>query len=69
MVNEYLKQNPIRKMKQQENILQILPLKRAMFEKRYFFNFFYTNSDLLAFDMNSFNQLLIPVVENNTNNK
>ena len=61
--------NPIRKMKQQENILQILPLKRAMFDKRYFFNFFYTNSDLLAFDMNSFNQLLIPIVEENTNNK
>ncbi len=55
--------NPIRKMRQEEDILQIMPLKRAMFEKRYFFSFFYTDSDLLAFDMNKFNQLLIPVVE------
>ena len=66
---ESQEKNPIRKMKQQENILQIMPLKKAMFEKRYFFNFFYTNSDLLAFDMNSFNQLLIPIVEDNTNKK
>ena len=64
---ESKEKNPIRKMKQQKNILQILPLKKAMFEKRYFFNFFYTNSDLLAFDINSFNQLLIPIVETNTN--
>ncbi len=61
--------NPIRRMKQQENILQILPLKKAMFDKRYFFSFFYTNSDLLAFDMNSFNQLLIPIVEDDTTKK
>jgi len=67
LVIESNEKNPIRKMKQQENILQILPLKRAMFEKRYFFSFFYTNSDLLAFDMNSFNQLLIPIVETDTN--
>jgi hypothetical protein len=55
--------NPIRKMKKQQDILQIMPLKRAMFGKRYFFEFFYTNSDLLAFDINTFNQLLIPIVE------
>jgi len=66
---ESKEKNPIRKLKQQENILQILPLKKAMFEKRYFFNFFYINSDLLAFDINSFNQLLIPIVETNGNKK
>ena len=66
---ESKEKNPIRKLKQQENLLQILPLKKAMFEKRYFFNFFYTNSDLLAFDMNSFNQLLIPIVEENSKKK
>ena len=55
--------NPIRKMKMQKNILQIMPLKKAMFSKRYFFEFFYTNSDLLSFDINTFNQLLIPIVE------
>ena len=57
--------NPIRKLKQQENILQILPLKKKMFKKRYFSNFFYTDSDLLSFDINSFNQLLIPIIEDN----
>ena len=50
-------------MKMQKDILQIMPLKKAMFGKRYFFEFFYTNSDLLAFDINTFNQLLIPIVE------
>ena len=60
---ESQEKNPIRRMKQEEDILQIMPLKKAMFENRYFFSFFYTNSDLLAFDMNSFNQLLIPIVE------
>ncbi len=59
--------NPIRKMKQQESVLQILPLKKAMFDKRIFFSFFYINSDLLAFDMSEFNQLLIPIVEENIN--
>ena len=66
---ESKEKNPIRKFKQQENILHILPLKKAMFEKRYFFNFLYTDSDLLSFDMNSFNQLLIPIVETNGNKK
>ena len=55
--------NPIRELKKQENILQIMPLKKDMFNKRYFYEFFYTNSDLLAFDMKKYNQLLIPIVE------
>ena len=55
--------NPIRELKKQENILQIMPLKKDMFTKRYFYEFFYTNSDLLAFDITKYNQLLIPVVE------
>ncbi len=54
--------NPIRVLKEQAEILQIMPLKQAMFKKRYF-KFLYTNSDLIAFDSNIFNQLLIPVVE------
>lgn len=56
--------NPIRELKKQENILQIMPFKKDMLKKRYFYEFFYTNSDLLAFDMKKYNQLLIPVVEN-----
>ncbi len=56
--------NPIRELKKQENILQIMPLKKDMLKKRYFFEFFYTNSDLLSFDMKKYNQLLIPIVEN-----
>lgn len=55
-------QNPIRELKKEENILQILPFKKAMFDKR-FVNFFSTNSDLLSFDMPNFNQLLIPIIE------
>jgi hypothetical protein len=55
--------NPIRVLKEQRNILQIMPLKRSMFKKRYFYEFFYTNSDLIAFDLQRFNQLLIPIIE------
>jgi hypothetical protein len=55
--------NPIRVLKEQNDILQIMPLKQSMFKKRYFYEFFYTNSDLIAFDSNRFNQLLIPIVE------
>ena len=56
--------NPIRELKNQKNILQILPLKKDMFIKRNLSRFFYTNSDLLSFDIKQNNQLLIPVVEN-----
>ena len=56
-------ENPIRELKKQRNMLQILPLKDEMFKKRFSFKFLYTNSDFIAFDMNKFNQLLIPIVE------
>lgn len=55
-------QNPIRELKKEENILQILPFKKAMFDKR-LVDFFSTNSDLLSFDLPDFNQLLIPILE------
>ncbi len=55
--------NPIRYLSKQKNILQIMPLKKDMFKKRFFFKFFYTNSDLISFDMSKDNQLLIPIVE------
>ena len=58
--------NPIREMLKEENILQILPLKESMFEKRYF-RFTSLDTDLLSFDINKYNQILIPVIENNTN--
>jgi hypothetical protein len=56
--------NPIRELKNQKNVLQILPLKKDMFMKRKLNRFFYTNSDLLSFDIKDNNQLLIPVIEN-----
>ena len=56
-------ENPIRELKKQRNMLQILPLKEDMFNKRISFKFLYTNSDFIAFDMNKYNQLLIPIVE------
>lgn len=55
--------NPIRELKKQKNILQILPLKQKMFKNRFFIKFFYTNSDLVAFDINKYNQILIPISE------
>jgi len=54
-------ENPIRELKKQKNILQLLPLKEKMFKDRSFIKFFYTNSDLVSFDMNKFNQILVPV--------
>ncbi len=56
------KENPIRVIEKEQNILQILPLRDKMFEKRKI-KFFSTNSDLLSFDMNKFNQILIPIIE------
>lgn len=56
-------ENPIREFKKQREVLQILPLKEKMFRKRFFVKLFYTNSDLISFDMNKFNQILIPVSE------
>ncbi|WP_121627230.1 COG3400 family protein [Poseidonibacter antarcticus] len=55
--------NPIRELKKQKNMLQILPLKEEMMKKRFSWKFFYTNTDFISFDMNKYNQLLIPIVE------
>jgi hypothetical protein len=33
-------ENPIRELKKQRNMLQILPLKDEMFKKRFFLNFY-----------------------------
>jgi hypothetical protein len=54
--------NPIKTLYQEKNILQILPLKADMFEKRKY-KFFTTDSDLLSYDINIYNQILIPVAE------
>jgi hypothetical protein len=56
------KQNPIKRLEKEQNILQILPLRDEMFKKRKF-KFFNTNSDLLSYDINKYNQILIPVIE------
>jgi hypothetical protein len=57
--------NPIRQMIKEENILQILPLKEAMFNNRYF-KFTSLDSDLLSYDIKKYNQILIPIIENTT---
>lgn len=54
--------NPIKELQKEQNILQILPLREAMFDRRRF-NFLNTNSDLLSFDINKYNQILIPIIE------
>ncbi|RXJ67148.1 potassium transporter TrkA [Halarcobacter ebronensis] len=56
-------ENPIRELKKETNILQILPLKHSMFKSRFSWKFLYTNPDLISFDLNRFDQLLIPVIE------
>jgi len=55
------KSNPIKRLSQEQNVLQILPLKVEMFKKRKI-KFFSTDSDLLSYDSNKFNQILIPVI-------
>ncbi len=56
------KSNPIKRLKKEQNILQILPLKEEMFQKRRI-KFLSTDSDLLSFDIDKFNQILIPVID------
>ncbi|MGB5866689.1 MAG: TrkA C-terminal domain-containing protein [Arcobacteraceae bacterium] len=56
------KSNPIKRLNEEQNILQILPIKEEMFKKRYI-KFLSTDSDLLSFDSNYFNQILIPVID------
>lgn len=55
--------NPIRELKKENHMLQILPLKKDMFKKRFSLKFFYTDTDYISFDMDKYNQLLIPIVE------
>ena len=55
--------NPIRQLKKSKNTLQIMPLKHTIFQKN-IFNFFSMDSDLLAFNLKNFNQILIPIIEN-----
>jgi uncharacterized protein len=54
--------NPIRELKKQSETIQILPLKKDMFNHR-MFKLFNTDSDMLSFDINKHNQILIPIVE------
>ena len=54
--------NPIKKLNEEHSTLQILPLKNEMFEKRRI-KFLTTDSDLLSFDIDKFNQILIPVID------
>jgi len=56
------KSNPIKRLSQEQNVLQILPLKAEMFNKRKV-KFFSTDSDLLSYDSYKFNQILIPVID------
>lgn len=56
------KANPIKRLSKEQNVLQILPLKASMFKKRRI-KFFSTDSDLLSYDSNKFNQILIPVID------
>ena len=48
-------ENPIRELKKQRNMLQILPLKDEMFKKRFSFKFLYTNIGFLFFSPNGSN--------------
>ncbi len=54
--------NPMEEIKKEQNILQILPIKAEIFDKRRF-DFFSTDSDLLSYDLQVFNQILIPIIE------
>ncbi len=54
--------NPIRELKSNNNLLQILPLKYDMLNSR-ILPFFTINSDLLSYDLKYINQILIPIIE------
>jgi hypothetical protein len=54
--------NPIKELQKEKNILQILPLKHNFIQKRWS-SFLNTNSDLLSYDLEQYNQILIPIVE------
>jgi len=54
--------NPIRELKHNSYLIQILPLKYDMLDNR-IIPFFSTNSDLLSYDLKYINQILIPIIE------
>jgi len=54
--------NPIKQLNKEHNILQVLPIKEDMFKKR-IVKFFTIDSDLLSYDNDKFNQILMPVIE------
>ncbi len=54
--------NPIKELKKMKNFVQILPLRKDMFETRYF-KFLQTDSDLLSYDIDEYNQIFIPIIE------
>jgi hypothetical protein len=56
------KTNPIKRLQKEKNVLQLLPLIPEIFEQRRI-KFFNTNSDLLSYDLEDYNQILVPVVE------
>ena len=62
IINIKEESNPIKRLNQEHNILQILPLRDEMFKKRRF-KFFTLDSDLLSFDNDKFNKILIPVID------
>lgn len=56
------KNNPIKRLEKERDILQILPLDKKMFKKRRT-KFFNTNSDLISFDSYKCNQIILPIVD------
>jgi hypothetical protein len=56
------KKNPIRVLRQQKKIVQILPMRKNMFKKK-ILSFFNTDSDSLSYNLKYLNQILIPIIE------
>ncbi|QOG12517.1 COG3400 family protein [Arcobacter sp. FWKO B] len=54
--------NPIRELRHYTDSLQILPLKKDMLKNRWL-KIFSTDSDIIAYEFNDINQLLIPIIE------
>lgn len=54
--------NPIKVLQEQTNQLQILPLRDDILKKR-LFHFFSDDSDCISYDLKDFNQIMIPIVE------
>lgn len=54
--------NPIKELKKDNDVLQIMPLKKNMF-KNSIFKVFSMDSDLISYNFTSINQILIPIIE------